>query len=329
MSVRAEQIPIVLCVDVEPFRRQVEESPEPYWHGTPETFDRLDGWRPLLTGATGAPVHFSWFWRADPQIEETYGSVDWGFVRYRAVLEAAVARGDEHGVHPHLFRRESSGPWITDARDRRWIAHCVGLSLGAFEPHLGHACRLVRLGDRRMDTPTARLLNRLGLDVDLTVEPGVPAEHEEESNGPTPDYTRARSRPYRPARSNFLRARRLGLGRRGLVMLPLTTSSPAPDGGRRVFRPWDEPEVTTAAVDALLDEGQRYLAFAIRTNVVVSPTAWANLEGLLTHLVGHPLAHRFVFATPSQAVGMLADARAMRGEPALPERGRARHRSGR
>ena len=146
-TARAERIPIVLCVDVEPFRRQVEEPPEPHWHGTPETFDRLDGWRPFLAGATGAPVRFSWFWRADPQIEETYGSADWGFVRYRGLLEDAVARGDEHGMHPHLWRRPSSGPWLSDFRDRRWIQHCIRVALGAFERHLGRPCRLVRFGD--------------------------------------------------------------------------------------------------------------------------------------------------------------------------------------
>lgn len=304
MSVGAEPIPIVLCVDVEPFRRQVEEPPEPHWHGVPETFDQLDGWRSWLARATGSPVRFSWFWRADPQIEEVYGSADWGFVRYRAALETAAARGDQHGVHPHPWRRESSGAWISDVRDRRWIERCIRRSLGAFERHVGRPCRLVRLGDRWMDSRTARLLNRLGLDVDLSVEPGLPPE-QEESNLPTPDYTRARSRPYRPARSNFLRARRGGL-RRGLVMLPLTTASPAPDGGRRVFRPWDEPALTAPAVDALLDQGQRYLAFAIRNSVALSPTACANVEALVTHLAGHRLARRFAFVTPSEAVGMLA-----------------------
>lgn len=303
---RPQRIPIVLCVDVEPFRRQIEQPPEPHWHGAPETLDRLDRWRPWLAEATGAPVRFSWFWRADPQIEETYGSADWGLVRYRAVWESTTTRGDEHGVHPHAWRRNgSSGRWISDYRDPRWIARCIRLSLDTFERHLGRPCRLIRFGDRWMSTRTARVLERLGVHVDLTVEPGAPPEYED-SNAPKPDYTAVRSRPYRPARSNFLRSRRLDRRRGGLVMLPLTTASPAPDGRRHVFRPWDDPVTTVAAVDALLREGQRYLAFAVRTSVCVSPTAWANLETLVTHLARHPLADRFVFVTPSDAVEILS-----------------------
>ena len=300
----SEPIPVVWCVDIEPFHRQVEEPPEPHWRGVLETMESLDRWRPALQDATGEAVRFSWFWRADPQVEEVYGTAGWGLSRYKDLLDATLLRGDAHGIHPHFWRRDDpSSAWIEDFRDPRWVEHCVRVAFAAFEAQVGSPPLVNRCGDRRMDSRTARLLGRLGIRADLSVEPGVPSDCLE-TNVARPDYTAATSRPYRPAANDFNRPRRRPVARDGLTMLPLTTRSPASGRSRDFFHPWDDSTVTTAAVDALLADDQRYLAFAIRSD---GPLAewWTNVESLLDHLRTHPLAPRFVFATPIEALSLL------------------------
>jgi len=299
-------IPVVWCVDVEPKERQLDDDPGPDWVGVLETVENLERRRSSLQDATGAPVHFSWFWRADPQIEQVYGSAEWGLVRYRDVLDSTDLEGDAHGIHPHYWRRaDSSSVWIEDIRDPAWMEHCVRLSFEAFHRQVGSPPLITRGGTRVLSSRVARLLDRLGVRVDCTIEPGMPPDHIE-SNLPKPDYTRVASRPYQPVPSNFRRARRFGLGLQGLTMLPLTTRFPA--GGRRprsLFHPWFDANVTIPGVDALLADGQRYLAFAIRSDGPIA-TWWPNVERLLDHLERHPMAPRFRFATPLDALDLLA-----------------------
>lgn len=303
MADSADLIPIVWMVDVEPARRQIEE-PEAHWGGVPETVALLEQWRPALHDSTGAPVHFSWFWRADPQVDQIYGTADWGFIRYRHLLETTLERGDEHGIHPHFWRRLNPNDiWIDDYLDVAWMEHCVRVNFEAFERQVGYPPRTNRCGTRYLDSGTARLLDRMGIDIDVTVEPGVPSDSFE-ANSPRTDYTDALDFPYQPAEHDFLQPRQRA-SQNGLTILPLTTRSPFPGGAHPFFQPYDEPAETTAAVDALLARGQRYLAFAFRSDAPVSDWVWPNVDALLEHLRGHPAAARFVFATPSEALTLL------------------------
>jgi hypothetical protein len=59
---------VVLCIDVEPDPRLVSrQAPEP-WRGYEATQRPMEDWRARFGDATGAPVHFAWFLRMDPQI---------------------------------------------------------------------------------------------------------------------------------------------------------------------------------------------------------------------------------------------------------------------
>lgn len=299
-------IPVVWCIDLEPEDRQLGDDPGPEWRGTLETVEYLERRRSSFQECTGAPVHFAWFWRTDPQIEQVYGAADWGLVRYREAFDWTTLQGDAHGIHPHFWRRdEPSGPWVEDLRDPAWMEHCIRLSFAAFERQVGSPPLINRGGTRALSSRAARLLAQLGVQVDCTIEPGMPSDHIE-SNRPKPDYTRVASRVFEPAPTDFRRPRRLPFGPRGLTMLPLTTRFPT--AGRHpesLFHPWFDADVTTAGVDSLLADGQPYLAFASRSDGPVAAW-WPNVERLMDHLEQHPLAPRFRFTTPLEALDLLA-----------------------
>ncbi|HVT45653.1 MAG TPA: hypothetical protein VMT00_14835 [Thermoanaerobaculia bacterium] len=56
-------------------------------------------------------------------------------------------------------------------------------------------------------------------------------------------------------------------------------------------------------IDTLLAAKSPYLAFATRTDTASRPALRENFERTIEHLLTHPLADRFVFATPEMAFG--------------------------
>jgi hypothetical protein len=226
MSERDAAIPAVLCIDVEPDARETDRHSRDDWRGFEAMCDALDELRPRLERATGAPARFSWFLRMDPQIELSYGSADWGLRRYADRFERLRAAGDEIGLHVHAWRwDEATGSWLIDFADTEWIEHCVRASAAAYESALGRRCRSFRFGDAFMSDAVAALLEELGIEFLLSVEPGrvvAPAAvGGERGTGSNPSHLGAPRVVFRPSRSNF---RRRGLLRpRRLWVIPLTS----------------------------------------------------------------------------------------------------------
>ena len=88
----------------------------------------------------------------------------------------------------------------------------------AFERTFGRPCRIHRFGDRWSSPPALRALDRLGVAVDLTVEPGQRGAARMDATRPAtgriPDYRAERSEP-----------RKVG---DGLWSLPLSSADPNP-----------------------------------------------------------------------------------------------------
>ncbi len=215
--------PVVLCVDVEPDDRRPAPG-RASWRGYHARWEALRRERERLAEATGAPVRWSWFLRIDPQAQAAADSPAGAAGVEPSRLDAMHAAGDSIGVHMHPFRAERAG-WVTDYEDDRWVDDCVRASLEAFEAATGLVCRSFRFGDRWLDGRRVRLLETLGVRVDLSVEPGhfgVPTVVAREPHrGAWPDGARAPRRPYRPSLDDAMRpdAGRAG----GLLELPVTT----------------------------------------------------------------------------------------------------------
>ncbi len=303
MATSPSTVPVVLCVDVEPDARQVTRDGGG-WTGVPETARVLEGWRRRFEDATAHPARLSWFWRADPQVTQSRGSATWGFDTFRDLLDDTTARGDAHGVHPHLWRRVAGrDTWIADGHDPSWIRTCIDVSLEAFAEAVGHRCELVRMGDRFLDQVAYDHLARRGVRIDMTVEPGEPA-FGIESVVAGAGFEEAPGRPYRPRRRDIARPSRL---RRGPVLLPLSAAVAVdPRDGRtrrRTVYPWHDDAAALFA--RLLDDGAPYLAFAVRSDLAHQPALLAGFEATLAALAQHRRAGDLRFVVPEQAVATL------------------------
>jgi len=215
--------PVVLCVDVEPDDRRPAPG-RASWRGYHARWEALRRERARLADATGASVRWSWFLRIDPQARAAAGTPAGAAGVEPSRIDEMRAAGDSVGVHLHAFRAEGAG-WVTDFADDRWVDECVRSSIEAFRAATGAACRSFRFGDRWLDGRRVRLLESLGVRVDLSVEPGhfgVPGVVAREPHcGTWPDAVRAPRGPYRPSYDDAMRPD--SGGRRGLLELPVTT----------------------------------------------------------------------------------------------------------
>ena len=247
----------------------------------------------------------------DPQVAEAFGDAAWLVERHGSDLDRLIASGDELGLHPHSWRW-ADDHWVSDQGDPGWVAHCAELSFETFERSLGSRCRAYRHGDRYWDDDLLRLIARRGVEVDLTIEPGMPATSglapDEATTGVIPATSAARQHVHRSG----------VVGAEDLLMVPLT-SAPTMDRDRQedlydgvgyeTLVLWGPPRRFAAALEAHLTSGSqvRHLAFAIRTDLAHHDTWWqAHVERNLEHLSA-VLGPRLEWVTPSEARARLAD----------------------
>src|ERR1041384_6344444 len=102
------KIPILIVNDCEPDLRETKPGEGTLWIGFERYYEFLSAKRDEIFQRTGAPAHFSWFWRMDPQIALTYGSADWAVRTYAAQIAEAKRRGDEIAAHVHVYRWDAA-----------------------------------------------------------------------------------------------------------------------------------------------------------------------------------------------------------------------------
>jgi len=202
-----EEIPVLVCVDLEPDDRAWNPTDKKEWEGFEATCELLTLFRHRLEKRTRSPVNLSWFLKMDPQVATIYGSPAWSVHRYSAAIEALSAHGDSLGLHVHPWRwLEDSQRWIADFGNQEWVEQCVRMGVEAFRDSLGQPCKYFRFGDRWMNDATVDLLEALGVSVDLTIEMGQPpGAIPEIFTGMRPDYSSVPAHPYHPSREDFRR----------------------------------------------------------------------------------------------------------------------------
>ena len=222
---QAPRIPVILCIDAEPDGFFIDRRRSDPWLGYERSVEFFRRFRDRLQ-PSGERARFTWCYRMDPQVAETYGAAEWVARHYETITAQLIGDGDELGLHAHGYRWEAAaGAWTVDHGNQSWIDHTVRTSFAAFERAFGERCRTFRFGDRWMSNGTVRLLAELGTRHDLTLEPGHPAldsYHPGRSSGSLPDYTDLPVDPYRPSPDDFRRPARDGSG--GLWLIPLTTA---------------------------------------------------------------------------------------------------------
>src|SRR4051812_25682576 len=78
------------------------------WRATDECLRLIASLRHAREQRTGRRVPVNWFWRADPQIEKTFGRADFAVVRFLRQIEHQGHSDDVHGNHPHGWRWSDS-----------------------------------------------------------------------------------------------------------------------------------------------------------------------------------------------------------------------------
>jgi hypothetical protein len=329
----SERIPVILCIDVEPDLRRPDPTKAAPWWGFERLYPYLRELRPRMADASGEAARLNWFWRLDPQVEMVYGSAEWALRQYEAEVAETVLAGDEHGVHPHAWRWDATlHGWVPDYGNPSWVEHCVVKSFTVFRSVFGKACESVRIGDRYFDDRVRGILERLGCRFDLTVEPGEkPARAlavREGYTGSVPDYRSVEMGPYRPPVEDF--RKRDEDRSEGLWIIPLASGvmsgrglrwrrylrrqwssmGPIPTG-YGTLRLWEPPELVQPAIEETLERLERpYLAFAIRSDVLLNPWWGGNCRRNLELLLQRAQSRRLVFCTPRdslRAMGLLAE----------------------
>ncbi len=196
------------------------------WNTIPDAFKKAEAYRPLLEKATGHQVKFGWYPRFDPQCEATYGDARTIAHRYQREIAGVADKGDEIGLHIHVFDHEpeSGKPRMNYVR-QDMIDEAVEMSLDIYKSEYGHIPDSVSMGNGYLDGHCLDLFEKAGVPFDVTLEMGlrrqpVARQHPDfPSMGERPDTILTPERPYRPAKDNFLKEAQ-GANARNLHIIP-------------------------------------------------------------------------------------------------------------
>ena len=326
-----QSIPVIVCIDVEPDKPFNHRSNPMPWEGYLAAVDLFADFRVELARLSARPVHLSWFYRMDPQIEEIHGDPGWVISHYREYFESLSSAGDEAGLHVHPFRwSDAADTWIQDYGNQSWIEHSVRMAFASFRRELERDCVSFRFGDRWMNNRTFRLLESLGVRHDMTLEPGgrkMPSYHDSiPHTGFIPDQRKVPQNIYRPAKSDYQQSDSLRSD--GPFVIPVSTApihlasstvyrKPAWYAWPyyRLFNPqrvayWShtlniaaEPAVFRSVLEHHLQTlRSNYLLMPARAHIFTSTEFTDNVRANLRSLFVDYEDSSFVFATPAEAL---------------------------
>ncbi len=321
-------IPAFLSFDVEPDGFQLSRTDPPEWGGYTAMFEFADQLRSSLAKRSDAPPKFGWYFRTDPQIAEVYGRADYVLARYPDRMAHLEGQGDYLGVHAHQIRWcAQQQVWVHDFGDAEWVAYSTRFSLEAHARWAGARVQRFRSGAAFLTNEIVEVIDRCGVEVDLTLEPvagwALSAADVPTSIDTSPivgvftDCRTAPQVPFRPAHHDF----RISGGRKGraVVMVPLTTGSVRLEKplwrrvARRVLRGSHRspPQILYPSVNKWPSESffwdlvtqqlrsmrKPYLSLAIRTDADDLKTS-SRVRRIFEALPHHPLAERLQFVDP-------------------------------
>ena len=143
--------------------------------------------------------HFpaTWFVRADPQLNDLYGSTNFLLKQREFLWRNCTDRGDEIGWHPHLYALRPDGTYEPERDDERLV-----ISLRRAHSDLasgGHTFTSVRIGEAMGSNAVMRTLAELGLQIDSSAIPG----RRRDDNARRFDWSTSPNSPYWPSKADY------------------------------------------------------------------------------------------------------------------------------
>jgi hypothetical protein len=278
--------------------------------------------RSRLSDLSGSAIHPSWFLRLDPDIQRAYGRADFVVHRYANLIDKIRAERDPLGIHVHFYRWDDERrTTFSDHADDRWTTHCLETAAGTFHECFGEPARRTSQGGFFLSEALIDKAIALGIEVDVTPEPGYPAQTEAVTfsayaTAASPDFSNCPRYPYVPTRVFCTPATRASEAR-PILIVPLTaynyqralTTWPRHIVktilGRRTralplnpWKPWPSPQTYWDLVARAADEGPAcYVAIAVRTDAPGS-YGYNQSRPLFEYLPNHPIAQRLRFVDP-------------------------------
>jgi hypothetical protein len=331
MARTGPRYPIFLAIDVEPNGFQLGDEGSGAWSGFTAMAAFVDELRDQLLAVSGAAPTVGWYYRLDPQIAAAFGRPDYAVRMFASLVAAQRDRGDYFGIHVHPVRRDpGSGTWVHDFADPEWTTECLRHSAAVFADTFGSPPRRHRFGAGFLSDAVVDECERVGIDVDLSLEPAAwPPDDRIRSGsddtrivGALGDYSDTPRFAYHPDVHDFrVPAPRDG---RPIALIPLSTTSHLPGDA-----PWWKrsakrvllgrapatmlyPSVALESSDVFwglalreLETMERpYLSFALRTDDPGSDKG-RNVRRLFAALPHHPIARQLRFVDPLDVVDTL------------------------
>src|ERR1700736_4594403 len=165
-------IPSFLSFDVEPDGFQICSDEPPKWSGYGALFEFAGTLRKELTSASRQTVHFGWYFRTDPQIEQACGRADAAMTSFPLRIDTLRSLRDYFGVHMHPIRWSARHDrWVHDVADSQWVRKSTHFSLDTFEQWSGSSAALFRSGAGYLSDDIVDVLDERHIIAEMSLEP--------------------------------------------------------------------------------------------------------------------------------------------------------------
>jgi hypothetical protein len=307
---------IIFAIDVEPDARASIQKDK--CSGLLLALQELRNLRSGLEKLCSEPVRFNWFFRFDPQIQETWGQSDWLSEACPGLIAEVQSKRDLSGIHTHFWKWDTRHRrWFNEFADASWRAHCLRTSIDGYVSLFGKAPIASRFGDRWLGNDLVALLRKAGFLYDLTVEPGIP-DHpvfdDSHASAWLPDYRNAPRSPYQPSAADFLIAepQTPATAKDPFWIVPVTTTEerwgpirrfPFLMRTSRTMNLVLRPRLTSAHLSAELDRTSASpLVLVLRAGDLADSRYLKNFRSISNQLVQHAGICRSRFTTVDDAV---------------------------
>ncbi|HTR20672.1 MAG TPA: hypothetical protein VMH88_07450 [Gemmatimonadales bacterium] len=225
---------LVLSCDTDPDRPGFLDGPTNApltWRGMTEGIPAVKQLVRGVSDSAGREPVFTWFLRADEQMQRVYGDYAAIARTQHALLRSLAGSGDELGWHPHFWRREGdNGRWFQEVEDIEWQLDMLRQAHRDLAAVLPGGPQSVRMGWAYHNTRSYGELEALGLHVDCSALPGYRTYR---GSPPTRgenyfDWHATPRQPFRPSRADHRRPPRATEGAFRLLEAPSYMASSLP-----------------------------------------------------------------------------------------------------